>query len=110
MSIDDLGGYWTGELSGTNSGGFALDLKQSGNKVTGLGKFLEPAMGQYEYNIDGVVTPDLSLTLTPGKHSPQLRLGIVQVKGRLLDKDTLTGRWKSDVGTEGVFNAKRAPK
>jgi hypothetical protein len=46
MKTNDISGYWTGSISGTNQGGFTLDIKQDGEKVTGIGKFQEPAMGQ----------------------------------------------------------------
>jgi len=37
----DVSGYWTGEIFGTNKGGFTLDLKQEGEKLIGLAKIFD---------------------------------------------------------------------
>jgi len=50
----DLTGTWTGEMSGTNSGGMTLELKQEGDRLYGQGRFCEPSVGAYEYAIQGV--------------------------------------------------------
>ena len=36
--MKNLTGYWTGTLSGTNSGGVTLDIKQVDDQVLGIGK------------------------------------------------------------------------
>lgn len=107
MSIPSYSGYWTGKIEGTNHGGMTFDMQQEGNKVTGTAKFHEPELGQYEYFIEGLVAENLSLRLTPGRQSGGLNLGVVQVVCGLDDIGNLTGRWKSDIGTEGVFYAKK---
>lgn len=84
-----------------------LDIQQEGQKVTGVGKFQEPAFGQYEYFIEGLATDNLSLRLVPGRHSGSFNLGVVQVVCAIDTNGNLTGRWKSDIGTEGIFSAKR---
>lgn len=45
VNIPDYSGYWTGEIKGTNQGGFAFDLKQDGSKVTGIAMLSEPSLG-----------------------------------------------------------------
>jgi predicted nucleotide-binding protein len=104
-----LRGYWVGELSGTNSGGIALEIQHEGDRIYGKGKFFEPALGTYEYNIQGVITQDekeLSFLLTP--HGPShISLGIVEAKGSPISADEIQGRWKSNIGTEGTFTVRR---
>lgn len=109
MKTSDISGYWTGSISGTNQGGFTLDIKQDGEKVTGIGKFAEPAMGQYEYTINGSFKDNtFSMQLQPGrKSSTNFTLGVVQAVGKLEADGSLLGRWKSTIGTEGIFTAKR---
>ena len=50
----------------------------------------------------------LSFRLLPGRQSSgNFQLGIVQAICRLEDDGSLAGRWKSEVGTEGIFTARR---
>jgi predicted nucleotide-binding protein len=109
MKTSDISGYWTGSISGTNQGGFTLDIKQDGEKVTGIGRFAEPAMGQYEYTISGSFKDNtFSMQLQPGRQSStNFSLGIVQAVGKFESDGSLLGRWKSKIGTEGIFTAKR---
>jgi predicted nucleotide-binding protein len=107
MNVPDVSGFWTGEIFGTNRGGLTLDIKQQGDKITGVAKMHEPALGQYEYIIDGIVKDGLSFKLTPGRQTGGLNLGDVQALCQLQPDGSISGRWKSDIGTEGAFTAKR---
>jgi hypothetical protein len=49
MAAVDYSGHWIGNMLGTNSGGFAFDIRQQGEKLEGEAKLHEPALGQYEY-------------------------------------------------------------
>jgi predicted nucleotide-binding protein len=57
--------------------------------------------------ISGVAADNLSLLLTPGRQSGGITRGNVQVIATIDSEGTLIGRWKSDIGTEGIFSAKR---
>jgi len=105
--MKNLTGYWTGTLSGTNSGGVTLDIKQVDDQVFGIGKIHEPALGYYEYSIKGKIEDSLSFTLDPGKNPRGLVLGKVHAVGSIENENKITGRWKSDIGTEGVFTVER---
>jgi len=107
MNIPNLAGFWTGEIIGTNRGGLTLDLKQDGDRISGVAKMHEPALGQYEYTINGLIKEGLSLRLIPGRQSGGLNLGVVQALCSIEDDGSLSGRWKSDIGTEGAFTARR---
>ncbi|WP_300440481.1 nucleotide-binding protein [Zoogloea sp.] len=108
MSIPNYAGYWTGTISGTNQGGFTIDMRQEGEKVSGTAKFAEPAMGQYEYVFAGVVAEPLSIQMIPSRQfSANVRLGTVQVVCRIESDGKLSGRWRSDIGTEGILTATR---
>ena len=92
------------------SGGrsFTLDLRQDGAKVAGVAKFSEPLVGQYEYLLDGSVSDTLSVRMVPSRQSSStIRLGIVNVVASMNTDGTMTGRWRSEIGTEGIFMAKR---
>jgi predicted nucleotide-binding protein len=108
MSVPDLSGYWTGEINGTNRGGFILDVKQDGYNVTGIAKIHEPALGKYEYTIASNIEKGLSLRLMPSRQSGNLLLGVVQAICTFEEDGTLSGRWKSEIGTEGIFTAKKS--
>lgn len=105
--IKDYSGFWTGEIMGTNQGGFTFDLKQERDKVSGKAVLSEPAIGQYEYLAEGSVGESISLKLTPGRQSGGINLGIVQVVGQLSSEGVLSGRWSSTIGTQGAFRATR---
>lgn len=107
MSSFDYTGYWTGKIEGTNQGGFSLDIKQEGNKLSGTAKIFEPSLGQYEYTVSGSAEQNFSAFLTPGNAPSRIALGRVQVLGSIDANGTLSGRWKSDIGTEGIFTAKK---
>lgn len=107
MNTPDVSGYWTGEILGTNQGGLTLDIKQDGEKLSGIAKMCEPALGQYEYTISGVIKNGISLRLIPGRQTGGLNLGIVQALCKLEDDGSISGRWKSDIGTEGIFTARK---
>ena len=110
MTIPDYSGYWTGAIEGTNSGGFALELTQDGEHISGTAKFFEPSLGQYEYLAKGTAGETLSLHLSPGRQSGGINLGNVQVVCSWHGKDELIGRWRSDILTEGVLSARRFKK
>lgn len=107
MGVQDYSGYWTGKIEGTNHGGFTLDIKQIDQKISGIAKFSEPALGQYEYFIQGEVSDQISLQLTPSQQG-NFNLGKAQAIGSIDAEGNLLGRWKTDIGTEGIFSAKRA--
>lgn len=109
----DYTGYWTGSIAGTNQGGLTLDARQEGRRVTGTAKLSEPSLGQYEYFLEGTVSDDgsLSARLTPGRQSNgAFQLGIVSLLCSMDTSGSLLGRWKSDIGTEGIVSAKRFEK
>lgn len=103
----DYSGYWTGSIFGTNNGGFTLDITQQGNQLTGIAKISEPTLGQYEYHINGHVTAPLTLDLTPGRRRGNIELGKVKVICSLDANGNLTGKWQSEIGTEGALSATR---
>jgi predicted nucleotide-binding protein len=109
MSVIDVSGYWTGEILGTNQGGFSLEIKQDGKKLSGIAKLNEPTLGQYEYIVRGEIKGEaIGLRLVPGRQTGNLQLGNVQVVCALEDcGNRILGRWKSDIDTEGVFKAQR---
>ncbi len=107
MKDINISGYWTGELKGTNTGGVSLDIKQDGNRIYGIAKINEPAMGYYEYSIIGEVSDNLAFTFDPGRNPHGLVLGKVHALGSLESENRMTGRWKSEIGTEGVFIVER---
>lgn len=107
MAIVNYSGYWTGTISGTNHGGFTLDIRQDGDKISGVAKLSEPALGQYEYLLEGMVTDVLSVLMIPGRKTAAFQLGKVQVVCSLNAEGQLTGRWKSEIGTEGILSATR---
>jgi predicted nucleotide-binding protein len=114
MNNSNYAGYWTGEIAGTNRGGFTLDAKQDQTKVIGVAKIHEPSLGQYEYHAEGkIVEKQLTLHLTPGRsNNPSMQLGYVQAICSLNEAGEIIGRWKSEIGTEGTLVATRhnAPK
>lgn len=107
MAKIDISGYWTGVIKGTNLGGLVLDLIQKDGKVSGVAKMHEPALGVYEYSLTGDIAEDLSFQLAPGRNPHQLQLGMVRGLAKLVGQNKMSGRWKSDIGTEGTFEATR---
>jgi predicted nucleotide-binding protein len=107
VTVSDYSGYWTGTIQGTNTGGLVFDVRQNGEKVEGEAKLCEAAIGQYEYKFTGVASDKISLQLVPSLQRGGLALGKVQIIATLNGEGGLVGRWKSDIGTEGVFQATR---
>jgi predicted nucleotide-binding protein len=66
--------------------------------------------GQFEYHLTGTAGDTLSLSMNPGRRSPGIYLGTVQVVCSINPKGMLSGRWKSSIGTEGIFSAERFEK
>lgn len=107
MSETSYAGYWTGTFEGTNRGGLTVDILDDSNQLSGSAKFSEPDLGQYEYQLSGVRGESLSLRLVPIRSSGAMQLGQLQVVGSIQTDGSLAGRWKSTIGTEGIFNVKR---
>jgi len=101
----DFSGYWVGTLAGTNQGGFTLEIKQNKDKIEGIASISELSLGQYKYSVIGTASDVLSAHLTQIWQSGGILLGKVTVIATLQDNGNLTGRWESDIGTEGVINA-----
>lgn len=94
-------------MSGTNSGGMMLEIKHEGDCLYGQGRFYEAKIGSYQYEIQGMIKENIvKFFLLPFKNQ-SLKLGNIHASCNLLDPDNLNGRWKSSIGTEGVFSAKR---
>lgn len=107
MSAPSYAGYWTGTFEGTNQGGLTVDIREANGNLSGVARFSEPALGQYEYNLVGVASEQLSLRLTPARGQGHVNLGALQIVGSVTKDGELSGRWKSSIGTEGVFAIKR---
>jgi predicted nucleotide-binding protein len=107
MSETSYAGYWTGTFEGTNHGGMAIDIRDDGNALSGSAKFNEPDLGQYEYQLSGVRGESLSLRLIPIRNYGAIQLGELQIMGSIQTDGSLSGRWKSTIGTEGIFSVKR---
>jgi predicted nucleotide-binding protein len=107
MNTPSYAGYWTGTFEGTNQGGLTVDIRESSGNLTGVARFSEPALGQYEYSLTGVTGEQLSLRLTPARSQGTMNLGTLQVVGSITNEGAISGRWKSTIGTEGVFTVKR---
>ena len=107
MSEKSYAGYWTGTFEGTNQGGLTVDIKDNAGVLSGIARFSEPTLGQYEYVLDGKAAEPLSLRLTPTRAQSILNLGTLQIVGSLTADGSLSGRWNSTIGTEGVFTIRR---
>jgi hypothetical protein len=105
MDNTNISGHWTGEFAGTNQGGFSLEWIHQGKKLSGRAKFMEPKMGGYEYQVQGVFGETVSFQLIPAKNPQGLNLGTIQAYARLIDREKMEGKWKTTVGTEGSFRA-----
>jgi hypothetical protein len=75
--------------------------------LTGVARFNEPTVGQYEYSLTGSSADQLSLHLTPSQVQGHLKLGVLDVVGSIAADGVLSGRWRSTLGTEGIFSVKR---
>ena len=105
--MPDLNGQWVGEMQGTNQGTFALALEHEKNRIYGHGKFYEPALGGYDYNVQGISNlPDVILTLIPFQNQV-LNLGRVEVQATLTPAGEVSGTWTSTIGTNGKFVCRR---
>jgi hypothetical protein len=107
MSTLNFDGYWTGIFEGTNQGGLTANLKEEKGVIGGTARFSEPKLGQYEYIVTGVPADPLTLRLIPGRGSDHFNLGKIVIIGAMNGDGALSGRWTSDIGTEGVFSMKR---
>lgn len=107
MSTVNYSGFWTGAFEGTNSGGITLEIKQVDGNLSGVAKFSEPSLGQYEYSVSGVVAEPLALQLHPSRTYGPINLGVVSIVCSIDLNENLAGRWQSTIGTDGVFTLKR---
>lgn len=108
MNID-YSGYWVGKIEGTNHGGFTLTIKQSDKKIEGTVSVSEPSVGEYKYSAHGSLNSDNGFTvnLVSTWQSGGISLGNAKVIADLKSDGTLSGRWVTTIGTEGIFTAKR---
>jgi predicted nucleotide-binding protein len=103
----NISGIWTGEISGTNSGGLLLELIQELDRVYGSVRLYELDLGAYEYEVQGLGKgDDFFFFLTP-RPNRNLNLGTIEATCRLTGSGELTGQWNSSLGTGGVFIARR---
>lgn len=72
-----------------------------------MARFSEPALGEYEYVLAGQAAELVSLRLTPSRAYAHMNLGMLQILGSLTPDGSLSGRWKSSIGTEGTFTMHR---
>lgn len=103
----NLSGNWTGELSGTNTGGMSLQIVHEGDRIYGTGRFYEQALGSYEYSIQGITKGEsYSFFLTP-RPGQNFQLGTIQAQCAMNERGELAGKWTSSIGTAGLFSARR---
>lgn len=103
----NLTGTWTGEMRGTNPGGMTLELEHDGDRIYGHGKFFEPALGTYIYDIQGSSKDNnFSFLLSP-RPNQSVSLGNIQASCSADGTNALKGKWRSTLGTEGVFSLER---
>jgi hypothetical protein len=104
--MQNYSGYWTGQMRGANLGSFVLMLQQDGDIIRGTAKFHEPALGRFEYTVQGTAGEEASFELIPSSNPSNLVLGKITAVARL-QEDELVGKWRSSIGSEGVFTARR---
>ena len=107
MNTPNFAGYWTGSFEGTNSGGISFGLDQRANVLGGVATMQEPAFGVYQYVISGQVGAPTKLRLNPASHVPNVSLGVIDAQCSLSTEGILRGTWKSSIGTNGIFEARR---
>lgn len=106
-------GTWIGELEGPNNkGSMVMELQHEGDRIYGKGTFNEPALGSYQYQIQGVVIDStVKLVLTPmNNHSPRISLGNVEATADLDSTGKMIGNWHSSLGLIGTFYVSRTDK
>jgi hypothetical protein len=102
----DLSGQWVGEMTGTNAGVFSLALQQIGPLLSGKLAAFEPRVGVYAYELTGQVFPTAAFSLKPITPSTeQVRFGdIAATFTSDFRKGSVSGHWRSTVGTWGTFS------
>lgn len=99
----NLTGTWTGSMSGTNSGGMTLEVQQTDDRLYGSGRFYEPTLGSYSYEIQGGIRDQEAIFFLSPLPNQGYLLGNIQARATLQNDGSLSGKWKSTIGTEGVF-------
>jgi len=61
----------------------------------------------YQYIVSGQMGAPIKLQLHPAPQSSDLMLGVIDANCAIADDGTLTGRWQSSIGTNGIFRARR---
>ena len=103
----NVSGVWTGEMKGTNVGGMTLELEHSGNRIYGQGKFHEPTLGTYAYDVQGAAKENQMVFFLSPRPNQGLLLGNIQATCDTIKKDLMTGKWTSSIGTSGVFEIRK---
>ena len=90
-----------------SAGGLTIEIQHEGDRLYGHGRFYEPELGSYEYDLQGIIKDDeLTFYLTP-KPNQNIRLGNINATCKVKEQNTLNGKWESTIGTAGVFVAKK---
>lgn len=105
--MNNIAGYWTGSFEGTNLGGVSIGIDQRGNVLGGVATMHEPSIGVYQYIVSGQMGAPIKLQLHPAARAPNVMLGVIDANCSIAEDGTLTGRWQSSIGTNGVFSARR---
>ena len=107
MAQISYSGYWTGTFEGTNRGGMIAEIIDTDGKLSGVARFNEPDLGQYEYALSGTAGPPLAAQMTPTRGQGLFNLGVLQIVADRNKEGVLVGRWKTTIGTEGAFSLRR---
>jgi hypothetical protein len=97
---------WSGEISGTNSGDFFLQINcTKEGKLSGLLRINDPTYGLNVYKVagqfDGIM---LNLVGSPTASDPNTQLGNIRVRGALQPSNSIEGNWESAISTGGKFS------
>lgn len=92
---------WAGQIYGTNTGNFFLELLRSGESVSGTIRINDTTGGLAAYRLVGTFTETLAvqgeLIGTPGGGES------IEAVAALTPQGTLRGRWQTSMGAAGTF-------
>jgi hypothetical protein len=105
--MENIAGYWTGSFEGTNQGGLSLSIDQKGAELGGLATMNEPSIGLYNYSLRGQFGTPIKFQLQPVTEIQNVIFGLIDVECGMDSDGIMVGRWKSSIGSHGVFRVRR---
>lgn len=102
--MGDLGKFWSGNITGTNTGKVFVEIEEKDGKLSGIARLNDDQLGISVFSVNGSYSEGkVLLKGVPTATAEGTVSGEVDLEATLTPEGHLSGSWASSIGTGGAI-------